>query len=111
MRKWMRNIHLLMGLLSLPFLLMYGLSAVQMAHPKWFKPQPVLTKQTIAVSPEQVGDALPQVVAPHNLRRLRPFLASCFPARSMATFALFPRKMVRSCGILRRPEISTLSMA
>jgi hypothetical protein len=53
----MRNTHLLIGLLSVPFLLMYGLSAAQMAHQKWFKPEPVIRKQTIAVSPADASDA------------------------------------------------------
>ena len=36
MYKWIRNTHLLIGLFACLFLLMYGVSSVQMAHNKWF---------------------------------------------------------------------------
>ena len=36
MYRKIRNIHLLLGVSTLPFLIMYGVSAMQMAHPKWF---------------------------------------------------------------------------
>jgi hypothetical protein len=36
----LRNVHLLFGLVSLPFLLMFGVSSVQMAHSKWFNVKP-----------------------------------------------------------------------
>ena len=54
MYRWMRNAHLLLGLVSLPMLLMYGISAVQMAHPKWFamKPQIAETKAQLKPLPE-----------------------------------------------------------
>jgi hypothetical protein len=38
--KNIRTIHLLLASLSLPFLFMYGISAVQMAHGKWFTSTP-----------------------------------------------------------------------
>ena len=34
--RWLRNVHLLLGLFALPFLLMYGASAVRLAHGSWF---------------------------------------------------------------------------
>jgi hypothetical protein len=36
MYRTIRNVHLVLASMSLPFLLMYGLSAVQMSHSKWF---------------------------------------------------------------------------
>jgi hypothetical protein len=49
MYKTLRTIHLICGLLSVPFLLMYGISAVQMAHSKWFPMKPVVTERTVTV--------------------------------------------------------------
>ena len=41
MYRTIRNVHLLLASFSLPFLIMYGVSAVQMSHSSWFgmKPQ------------------------------------------------------------------------
>jgi len=39
--RWLRSIHLISGAFALPVLVMYGLSAVQMAHGKWFDLKPV----------------------------------------------------------------------
>ena len=39
--RWLRSIHLISGALALPLLVMYGVSAVQMAHGKWFDLKPV----------------------------------------------------------------------
>jgi hypothetical protein len=49
----MRNIHLLLGLLCCPFLLMYGVSAAQMSHPKWFDIRPAVSERTLALAPAQ----------------------------------------------------------
>jgi uncharacterized protein len=47
MYKWLRNTHLLIGLFSFLFLLMYGVSSVQMAHNTWFDLKPaVIESQT-----------------------------------------------------------------
>lgn len=43
----LRNLHLIFGLFSLPFLVMYTVSAVQMAHSKWFTMKPVVTERTV----------------------------------------------------------------
>lgn len=37
MYRIVRNVHLLLASFSLPFLIMYGLSAVQMSHSTWFQ--------------------------------------------------------------------------
>ena len=54
MQKWARNLHLAVGVLTAPFLLMYAFSALQMAHSKWFKLNRVTTKTTLAIA---TGDA------------------------------------------------------
>lgn len=51
MYKTLRTIHLLLASLSLPFLVMYGVSAVQMAHGSWFSLKPAVTESTIALRP------------------------------------------------------------
>lgn len=50
MYKTLRTIHLLCGALSLPYLLMYGLSAVQMAHNRWFTMKPAVTESAVRVT-------------------------------------------------------------
>lgn len=49
--SWLRNLHLVFGLLSLPFLLMYAVSALQMAHSKWIKINPVVSERSLKLSP------------------------------------------------------------
>ena len=51
MYKTIRTVHLLLASLSLPFLLMYGVSAVQMAHGTWFNMKPVVRESHLAMSP------------------------------------------------------------
>ena len=46
-----RTIHLLLGLFSLPFLLMYGISAVQMAHSRWFTLKPRVETRQVQLTP------------------------------------------------------------
>ena len=50
MYKWIRNTHLLIGLFACLFLLMYGVSSVQMAHNKWFSNRPAVTESEIALT-------------------------------------------------------------
>lgn len=45
----LRTIHLLCGVFALPMLLMYGVSAVQMAHTKWFSMKPVVTEAKVQI--------------------------------------------------------------
>lgn len=56
MYKFIRNTHLLIGLFAFLFLLMYGVSAVQMAHNKWFSNKPAVSESEIALTP-RVADA------------------------------------------------------
>jgi hypothetical protein len=44
-----RNIHLLFASFSLPFLIMYGVSAVQMSHSTWFDMKPVVHDRQLAL--------------------------------------------------------------
>jgi hypothetical protein len=59
--KWLRNTHLLLGLGASLFLLMYGLSALQLAHPSWFRPKPTVSHERIALALR--GSAPAQTVA------------------------------------------------
>ena len=49
MVRWLRNVHLLLGLLALPFLLMYGASAVRLAHGSWFSQKAKHTEREVEV--------------------------------------------------------------
>lgn len=51
MYKTIRNVHLLLASMSLPFLLMYGVSAVQMAHGTWFDMKPAIREQRLSLAP------------------------------------------------------------
>jgi hypothetical protein len=51
MYKSLRTIHLLSGVFALPMLVMYGVSAVQMAHPKWFAMKPDVAETEYSVRP------------------------------------------------------------
>ena len=57
MQKWMRNTHLLLGVFSLPFMLMYGVSSVQMGHRKWFDSKPKVTNTSVQVAASEAPDA------------------------------------------------------
>ena len=50
MYKIVRNIHLLLASFSLPFLIMYGVSAVQMSHPAWFQMKPVVHERELSIT-------------------------------------------------------------
>lgn len=66
----LRTIHLLCGLFSLPALVMYGVSAVQMAHSKWFDLKPAVEQTTGQIAPNQMdGRAVARQVM--DARRLR----------------------------------------
>jgi hypothetical protein len=46
-----RSLHLCAGLFGLAFLLMYGASALQMAHRRWFPVQEHVTQYSVALPP------------------------------------------------------------
>ena len=53
MYKIIRNVHLLLASFSLPFLIMYGVSAVQMSHSTWFQAKPAVTERDLSIAPGQ----------------------------------------------------------
>lgn len=55
MYKIIRNVHLLLASFSLPFLIMYGVSAVQMSHSTWFQAKPAVIERDLSIAPGQAG--------------------------------------------------------
>lgn len=58
MYKLLRNTHLFLGIAAFLFLLMYGFSAVQMAHDGWFWMKPALTESRVSIPAETGNDPL-----------------------------------------------------
>ncbi len=56
MYRWLRNTHLFVGLFSCLFLLMYGVSSVQMSHNTWFSSKPSTTESRVALGAGGAGD-------------------------------------------------------
>lgn len=52
MYSTLRTVHLLLASLSLPFLLMYGVSAVQMSHGAWFTLTPAVRESVLSLPPD-----------------------------------------------------------
>jgi hypothetical protein len=50
MYKIIRNLHLLLASFSLPFLIMYGISAVQMSHSTWFQMKPAVHVRELSIT-------------------------------------------------------------
>lgn len=61
MYKFLRNTHLFLGIAAFLFLLMYGLSAVQMAHDNWFSMKPAVSESRVSI-PAEIGSG-PRAVA------------------------------------------------
>lgn len=57
MHRWLRNTHLVVGLFCFLFVLMYGVSSVELAHRSWFHSEPRITKLQIPISPESAVTA------------------------------------------------------
>jgi hypothetical protein len=55
MYKVIRNIHLLLASFSLPFLIMYGVSAVQMSHSSWFEMKPSVVERQLSLPAGDMG--------------------------------------------------------
>jgi len=51
MYRIIRNAHLLLASFSLPFLIMYGVSAVQMSHSTWFQAKPAVIERDLSIAP------------------------------------------------------------
>jgi hypothetical protein len=47
MYRFVRNTHLLLASFSLPFLIMYGVSAIQMSHSTWFNTRPEVRERDL----------------------------------------------------------------
>lgn len=56
MYRWLRNIHLYLGLFSLPLVLAYGVSSVQMSHGSWFKMKPAIGETEVTVPPDRATE-------------------------------------------------------
>jgi hypothetical protein len=66
MYQAIRNIHLLLASLSLPFLVMYGVSAVQMSHNSWFQMKPAVQERDFTV---QAGQSDARAIAREVMNR------------------------------------------
>jgi hypothetical protein len=51
MYKFLRNSHLILGAFSFLFVLMYGVSSVQMAHNTWFNNKPLVNESSEKIAP------------------------------------------------------------
>ena len=67
MYRTVRNLHLVLASLSLPFLIMYGVSAVQMSHSTWFETKPVVRERQMQLPPRQAdARAVARAVMEHD---------------------------------------------
>jgi hypothetical protein len=55
--RTLRNLHLFLGLFFILFLLMYGASSVQMAHPTWFDMEPAVTEARLPLPADAAYNA------------------------------------------------------
>ena len=56
MYRFLRNSHLFLGVAAFLFVLMYGLSAVQMAHNSWFSMKPTVMQEHRTLRPDTEND-------------------------------------------------------
>jgi hypothetical protein len=56
MYRLLRNTHLLLGIAAFLFLMMYGVSAVQMAHSRWFSMKPTVSETRVTLAPGTSDD-------------------------------------------------------
>ncbi|MCU1276053.1 MAG: hypothetical protein JWO48_3484 [Bryobacterales bacterium] len=61
MYRLLRNTHLFLGIGAFLFVLMYGFSAVQMAHNTWFSMKPTVKEMRVSVAPDISDD--PRAIA------------------------------------------------
>ena len=68
MYKFLRNTHLLVGLFLCLFVLMFGISSVQMSHSEWMNNEPEETEFTVPVEPQNAATprALAQYLMDHQ---------------------------------------------
>ncbi len=65
---WLRNTHLVLGLSCGLFLLVYGVSAVQMSHSGWFTLKPTVTQQTVEMEFDEPRAVARALMDRHGLR-------------------------------------------
>src|SRR2546429_9953637 len=61
MYRLLRNTHLFLGVAAFLFLVMYGVSAAQMAHPRWFSMKPTVSEARVTLAPDTSDD--PRAIA------------------------------------------------
>jgi hypothetical protein len=68
MYRYLRNTHLFTGLFCCLFLLMYGVSSVQMAHNRWFNLRPTVTEAEFPVRGDSPRAIALELMADHGVR-------------------------------------------
>ncbi len=75
MYRWIRTTHLCLGLFALFFLLMYGITGVQMSHDDWFDLEPTVSESRLTVSGDDARVVARQLMDRRDmsgeLRRIR----------------------------------------
>ena len=61
MYRLLRNTHLFLGVAAFLFLVMYGVSAAEMAHPRWFSMKPTVSETRVTLTQGTSDD--PRAVA------------------------------------------------
>jgi hypothetical protein len=61
MYRVLRNTHLSLGVAAFLFLMMYGMSAVQMAHTRWFSMKPTVSETSVTLGQDTSDD--PRAIA------------------------------------------------
>ncbi len=64
----LRNIHLLLGLFCSCFVLMYGLSSMQMSHNSWFPNKPAVSESQSMLPPNLDARAAARILMDQGLR-------------------------------------------
>lgn len=88
MHKTLRDIHLLAGVFSLAFLLMYGVSAAVMTHRHWFQAAPRVSERTLTLE-SRPGEARAAALELMERHGLRGELQQVRPAQDSIRFRLY----------------------
>ena len=87
MYLWLRNTHLWLGLVSVLFLAVYGISSVQMAHNTWFSSRPAVSEGTVFLEP-RIESARVAARELMDRYRLRGELAAVRPGSDRLAFRI-----------------------
>ncbi len=70
MYRFVKNTHLILGVASFFFLLMYSISAVQMSHDNWFSMKPAVTRASVSLPPgiPEEPHAIALALSEHGVR-------------------------------------------